>query len=152
MSNRSELDNDLRKIMKDVANKMARDLRRQVPQRGQNPYATGKLKSRLAVEARKDADGNWSIFMTYPSYGNYTAFGTRQYSNWREQTGLNIFDRAAFSGYRKGRGGIRPQNWLSLSRERQEYEDLIQEQLGESLEVFVDRLVTLGIGNRPTSI
>lgn len=145
MSAARELDVELRKMMQKVARKMSTDLRRQVPQRGQNPYATGDLKSRLAVEARKDADGNWAIFLTYPFYGNYTAFGTRQFSNWREQSELNIFDRQAWSGYRRGRRGIRPQNWLSLRTQRQDYETMLEDEFGEAMEVFVDKLIEIGI-------
>ena len=83
--------------------------------------------------------------MTYPFYGNYTAYGTRTYSNWREQSVLNIFDRSPFRGYTKGRNGIVPQNWLSLRQQKAEYEDMIQKELGESLEVFMNRLTTIGI-------
>jgi hypothetical protein len=143
-----DLEKDLKSILRDVAKQMNRDLKRQVPQRGQNPYATGALKSRFNIDVRKASSGEWEIFMTYPFYGNYTAFGTRRWSNWREQNGLNIFDREPFSGYRKARAGIRPQNWLSLRRQKSEYESLIEERLGESLEVFVDRLTTIGIRTR----
>jgi hypothetical protein len=145
------LENDIKAILKKVASNMTRDLKRQVPQRGNtpnNPYATGALKSRFNVDVRKSAKDQWEIFMTYPFYGNYTAYGTRAYSNWREQSGLNIFDRAPFSGYRKGRNGIIPQNWLSLRNQKATYEKMIQEELGESLEVFVDRLTTIGIRTR----
>lgn len=142
------LENDIKAILKTIATNMTRDLKRQVPQRGQNPYATGALKSRFNVEVRKSSTNEWQIFMTYPFYGNYTAFGTRSYSNWREQSGLNVFDRAPFSGYRKGRNGIIPQNWLSLRNQKQEYEKLIEDELGESLEVFIDRLTQIGIRTR----
>jgi len=143
-----ELEQSIKAILRKVANDMSRDLKRQVPQRGQNPYATGNLKSKFNLDVRKNARGDWEIMMTYPFYGNYTAFGTRQYSNWREQSGMNIFDRAPFRGYSKGRNGIVPQNWLSLRQQKQEYEDMIQEELGESLEVFMNRLTTLAIRTR----
>lgn len=146
-----DLENDIKGILKKVANQMSRDLKRQVPQRGnspRNPYATGNLKSKFNLDVRRDANMQWEILVTYPFYGNYTAFGTRQYSNWREQTELNIFDRAPFRGYSKGRNGIVPQNWLSLRQQKAEYEDMIQNELGETLEVFMDRLTTLAIRTR----
>lgn len=143
-----ELEQNIKAILRKVATDMSRDLKRQVPQRGQNPYATGNLKSKFNLDVRKNASGEWEILMTYPFYGNYTAFGTRQYSNWREQSGLNIFDRAPFRGYSKGRNGIVPQNWLSLRQQKAQYEDMIQEELGESLEVFMNRLTTIGIRTR----
>jgi len=143
-----ELEQNIKSILRKVAADMSSDLKRQVPQRGQNPYATGNLKSKFNLDVRKNQRNEWEILMTYPFYGNYTAFGTRQYSNWREQSGMNIFDRAPFRGYSKGRNGIVPQNWLSLRQQKQEYEDMIQEELGESLEVFMNRLTTLAIRTR----
>lgn len=140
-----ELELNIKAILRKVAKDMSRDLKRQVPQRGQNPYATGNLKSKFNLDVRKNANGDWEILMTYPFYGNYTNFGTRQYSNWREQSGMNIFDRSPFRGYSKGRNGIVPQNWLSLRQQKAEYENMIQEELGESLEVFMNRLTTIGI-------
>ena len=148
MNAAKELEQNLKAILRKVANDMSRDLKRQVPQRGQNPYATGNLKSKFNLDVRKNSDGNWEIMMTYPFYGNYTNFGTRQYSNWREQSGMNIFDRAPFRGYSKGRNGIVPQNWLSLRQQKAQYEQMIQEELGESLEVFMNRLTTLAIRTR----
>jgi len=148
MNAAKELEQSLKAILRKVANDMSRDLKRQVPQRGQNPYATGNLKSKFNLDVRKNSDGNWEIMMTYPFYGNYTNFGTRQYSNWREQSGMNIFDRAPFRGYSKGRNGIVPQNWLSLRQQKAQYEQMIQEELGESLEVFMNRLTTLAIRTR----
>jgi hypothetical protein len=141
-----ELELNIKSILRKVAADMNRDLKRQVPQRGQNPYATGNLKSKFNLDVRKNARMEWEILMTYPFYGNYTTFGTRQYaSNWREQSGMNIFDRAPFRGYTKGRNGIVPQNWLSLRQQKAQYEEMIQEELGESLEVFMNRLTTIGI-------
>ena len=146
---RQDLDREIKQTMRQIANMIQRDIKRQVPQPGQNPYATGNLKSKTNVDLRKDGNGEWSILITYPFYGGYTAFGTRQYSNWREQSGLNIFERSPFSGYRKGRRGIRPQNWLSLSRERQRYEEYIREELNEDILVFVENYVNqLGIRTR----
>jgi len=143
-----ELEQNIKSILRKVAADMSSDLKRQVPQRGQNPYATGNLKSKFNLDVRKNQRNEWEILMTYPFYGNYTAFGTRQYSNWREQSGMNIFDRAPFRGYSKGRNGIVPQNWLSLRQQKAQYEDMIQEELGESLEVFMNRLTTIGIRTR----
>lgn len=143
-----ELETNLRNMLREISNKMRTDLKRQVPQRGQNPYATNNLKSKFNLDVRKSANDEWEIFMTYPFYGNYTSFGTRVYSNFREQGGLNIFERAPFRGYTKGRNGIVPQNWLSLRNQKAEYEEMIQEKMGESLEVFIDRLTTIGIRTR----
>jgi len=141
-----ELEQNIKAILRKVAANMRRDLGRQVPQRGQNPYATGNLKSKFNLDVRKNTSNEWEILMTYPFYGNYTTFGTRQYArNWREQFELNIFDRAPFRGYTKGRNGIVPQNWLSLRQQKAQYEEMIQEELGESLEVFMNRLTTIGI-------
>lgn len=144
-----ELDREIRNTMKQISNMILRDIKRQVPQPGQNPYATGNLKSKTNVDLRKSPDGDWQILVSYPFYGNYTNYGTRQYSNFREQRGLNLFDTDPFTGYRKGNGGIRPQNWLSLRQEQQRYADYIQKELGEDLQVFVERYVNqLGIRTR----
>jgi hypothetical protein len=143
-----ELELNIKAILRKVAKDMSRDLKRQVPQRGNtphNPYATGNLKGKFNLDVRQNANREWEIFMTYPFYGNYTTFGTRQYSNFRQQGELNIFDRAPFRGYSKGRNGIVPQNWLSLRQQKAQYEEMIQEELGESLEVFMNRLTTIGI-------
>ena len=151
MNAEKDLEINIKAILKKIAANMSRDLKRQVPQRSntpRNPYATGNLKSKFNLDVRKSVNNEWQVFMTYPFYGNFTAFGTRPYSNWREQSELNIFDRAPFTGYRKGRGGIKPQNWLSLRREKDMYEKMIQDELGESLEVFMDRLTTIGIRTR----
>lgn len=139
------LETDLRNMLREIANKMRVDLKRQVPQRGQNPYATNNLKSKFNLDVRKSSRDEWEIFMTFPFYGNYTSFGTRIHSNFREEGGLNIFDRSPFRGYSRGRNGIIPQNWLSLRNQKAEYEALIEETMGESLEVFIDRLTTIGI-------
>jgi hypothetical protein len=144
----NELEKNIKELLRKVANEMSSTLKRQVPQRGQNPFATGNLKSKFNLDVRKSAQGEWQVLMSYPDYGNYTAFGTRRYSNWREQSALNIFDRDSFSGYRPGKGGIRPQNWLSLRNQKAELEEMIQQELGMSLEVFMDRLTTLGIRTR----
>jgi hypothetical protein len=140
-----ELELNIKAILRKVATDMSRDLKRQVPQRGQNPYATGNLKSKFNLDVRKNARNEYEILMTYPFYGNYTAYGTRPNDPWREQQALSIFDRNPFRGYTKGRNGIVPQNWLSLRQQKMQYEEMIQEELGESLEVFMNRLTTIGI-------
>lgn len=147
---RLDLDNELKKTMRQISTMILRDIKRQVPQRRpDNPYATGALKSRTNVDLRKNSDGDWEILISYPYYGNYTAFGTRQYSNYTRESGLNIFDRSAYSGYRKGKGGIRPQNWLSLREDRAKYEEYIRKELDEDLLVFVENYVNqLGIRTR----
>ena len=152
MNAEKDLEINIKAILKKIAANMSRDLKRQVPQppRSRNPYATGNLKSKFNLDVRKSVNNEWQIFMTYPFYGNYTAFGTRPSDPWREQQALNIFDRNPFSGYRpgKGTGGIVPQNWLSLRREKDMYEKMIQDELGETLEVFINRLTAFGIGPR----
>ena len=131
------------KTMQRLAQLVKRDLLNQVPQPGQNPYATGQLRSSLNVNEFQDGD-EWTIAVTYDQVGNYTNFGTRQYgTRWRELKDVSFFDLPNFAGYRKGTMGIRPQYWLSLSRQENKY---IKELEG-AVELDFDTFITNVIQN-----
>jgi hypothetical protein len=151
-----ELQQGIGDLMNSIAIKMQVDLRRQSPRRGNtpnNPYATGTLVKAVNVRSIED-NGSWSIQISYPEYGNYTAFGTRKGDRAfkTRQLSLSIFDREPFKGYESNKGqvlmGIRPQNWLSLAAQKQKYEKLIEKELSMSLEVFIDSLTNMGIRTR----
>jgi hypothetical protein len=146
------LDAEIKKTMEDIAAMMRSDIMRQVPQPGnnpRNPYATGRLKRNVRVFLNKNRQGDIDIIISYPKYGGYTNYGTRGNSNLQDQVGKPYFVRDPFVGYREGKKGIRPQNWLSLSQERQKYETFINEEIGEDVRVFVEKYVNqLGIRTR----
>lgn len=117
-------------------------IRRQVPQRGRNPFATGRLANSLSFEWSPNRDGEWSLSVDYASHGNYTQFGTRAYSSgWRAAREAGFFGRD-FTGYERGRGGIRPQNWLSLRGDRPIYEAIIEAELRVTYQTFLNNTIT----------
>ena len=146
------LDTEIKKTMEDIAAMMRSDIMRQVPQPGnnpRNPYATGRLKRAVRVFTNKNRQGDIDIIISYPKYGGYTNYGTRDNSNLQDQIRKPYFTRDPFVGYRKGTDGINPQNWLSLSQERRKYETFINEEIGEDVRVFVEKYVNqLGIRTR----
>tara|TARA_R110000772_G_scaffold261080_1_gene379368 strand:+ start:59 stop:505 length:447 start_codon:yes stop_codon:yes gene_type:complete len=146
----NNLDKEIKKTMEEIANMMRSDIMRQVPQPGQNPYATGALKRNVKVFTNKNRDGDIDIIISYPTYGGYTNYGTRDESNRNNELAKPYFIRDAFAGYSKGGiRGIKPQNWLSLSQERQRYETFIDEEIGEDVRVFIEKYVNqLGIRTR----
>ena len=130
-----------KQTMERLAALVRRDLQSQIPQRGQNPYATGKLQSSLNVDAYEDGD-QWTIGVSYDDVGNYTNFGTRPYSSrWKAQSQQSFFDLPQFAGYKKGRGGIRPQYWLSLSRQENKYIKELEGALELDFETFMNSVI-----------
>jgi hypothetical protein len=125
-----------------IRNAQAR-IMRQVPQRGQNPFATNKLKNSLTFEWRKDtATGAWGLQVDYLPYGNYTNYGTRNYAGgWRAARDAGFFGRE-FQGYRPGRGGIRPQYWLSLRGDRPIYEAIVEAELRTTFQTFLNNTIS----------
>lgn len=129
--------------MQRIARQMLVDIRQQAPRRGnnpRNPYATGKLVRSIGVEPQQDGD-QWSIIVSYDDYGDYTAFGTRQYFNPRDLQ-QSFFGLREFKGYEKGKGGIRPQYWLSLRGQRPKYERMIEEGLSITFETFTNNVIS----------
>jgi len=115
-------------------------IRRQVPQRNRNPFATDKLASSLIFGWSKNNEGTWGLTINYADYGKYTNFGTRTYSNYREGTGL--FGIGDFVGYRRGVGGIRPQNWLSLRNDKPVYEAIVSGELRLTWQTFLNNTIS----------
>ena len=119
-----------------LASLVKRDLLSQVP------VDTGKLKRSLNVESYMEKGEDWTIAVSYEDYGNYTNFGTRPYSSrWKELSEKSIFDLPKFAGYKKGVGGIRPQYWLSLSRQENKYMKEIEKSVELDFDTFINKMV-----------
>lgn len=132
---------DINTTIKDVLIKVARmmesDIRRNIPRQGSMPSyfrSTGNLKRslRVGVDAKGDA-----IEVEFASYGKFTAFGTKQYRD-REAEQDTFFGMKAPRVYRKGRGGVRPQYWLSLRNRQDRYDAFIQENLQIGINEFIE--------------
>jgi len=104
----------IKKRLDELKDEMERVIRTQVPQPGQNPYATGALKNSITVTVgTKGSD--FTVKVGYLSYGVYTNLGTGQYNTVKFGTkNSSPFRLAGFEGYRKGSYGIQPQYWTSM--------------------------------------
>lgn len=81
----------------------------------QVPVDTGRLKRSIKVKYQRSND-SVSYSFGYLDYGVYVNLGTKQYNTIKWGSKQSIpFDLPPFRGYRKGKGGIQPQYWLSLS-------------------------------------
>ena len=85
----------------------------------QVPVKTGVLKNSIKVYVE-----NQDINIEYADYGTYTNYGTGPYYNGRYGLGN---PPGTFKGYRKGKGGIRAQNWTSIGIDDQVQIDRIIE-------------------------
>ena len=132
-----------KKTMERLASMVERDLLEQVPQRGaNNPYATGDLKRSLNVSTFNTSDDEWTIAVTYDQHGNYTNFGTRVYSGrWQQLKDASFFDLPRFAGYKRGKGGIRPQYWLSLSRQENKYLKELEKSIELDFDTFINKVI-----------
>ena len=143
-------DETLQRLGERIIRNAQNRIMRQVPQRGQNPYATGKLKNSVTFAWVKDSEtGGWSLQVNYANYGNYTNYGTRRYSaGWRDARDAGFFGRE-FQGYRRGTKGIRPQNWLSLRGDRPIYEAIVEGEIQKTFETFLNNTISgFGRANR----
>ena len=87
-------------------------IKEQVPQPGQNPYATGRLKGSLRLYVRKDR----TISIAYFKYGVYTDLGT--YDNRFSDASVSPFGLPDYVGYNSNTTkGIAPQFWGSFNTE-----------------------------------
>lgn len=136
-------DDQLVQVGERIIRNAERRIRQQVPRPGNrpiNPYATGKLARSLRFNWEKDGEGVYQLSITYADYGKYTQFGTRNYfdENARES---GFFGRD-FRGYARGRGGVRPQYWLSLRGDRPVYEAVIEAELKTTFETFLNNTIS----------
>lgn len=128
--------------MRQIAGKIQRDLQAQAPQPGQNPYATGALRSSIRVTEFRRGAQEWTIAATYNDYGNYVAFGTGRHADRTAFANReNFFEIPQPQRYKYVGNGIRPQYWLSLSRKENEYRKLISDALQLDLENFVSSTI-----------
>lgn len=116
-------------------------IRRQVPQRGRNPFATGALAESLRFNWVKGPNGQWELEVTYADHGKYTAFGTREYFD-RGARDAGFFGMKDFRGYRHGKGGVRPQYWLSLRGDRPVYEAIVEAELKTTWQTFLNNTIS----------
>lgn len=126
-----------------VRNATARVMR-QIPQRGQNPFATGKLKNAFYFSWDKMPSGEWALNYNFGNapYGKFTLFGTRQH-RVPEQ---NLF-AMRFTGYERAKGGIRAQGWISLNGDRPVYEAIVEAELRTTWQTFLNNTIS-DLGNR----
>lgn len=133
--------NETEEYMKQLAQTIKADLKRQVPQPGKNRYATGRLRDSLEVEQTKVND-TWTVGVSYPFYGNYTIYGTRpQDPDWLTEAQKGLFDLPNFQSYRPGKAGIRPQYWLSLSRKKNKYLKQLEAAVTEDYNSLISGMV-----------
>lgn len=137
-----------KETMERLAVMIERDLKEQVPQPGYRALRkgergpTGKLKRSLSVNAFPVKNEEFTIAVGYEMYGNYTNFGTRQYAGrWQQLANQSLFELPNFAGYRRGSYGIRPQYWLSLSRQENRYIKEITTSLEMDFESFINNVV-----------
>ena len=105
-----------------------------------NPFATGKLARSLQFTWEKNAEGVYELDISYLDYGKYTAFGTRNYNDSAARD-AGFFGRE-FVGYRRGRGGIRPQYWLGLRDDRPIYEAIVEAELRMTWETYLNQTIS----------
>lgn len=105
-----------------------------------NPFATGKLARSLQFTWEKNAEGVYELDISYLDYGKYTAFGTRNYNDSAARD-AGFFGRE-FVGYRRGRGGIRPQYWLGLRDDRPVYEAIVEAELKITWETYLNNTIS----------
>ena len=104
----------IKKRLDSLQNEIERVILSQIPQPGQNPYATGALKNSLTVRVGTRG-GNFTLNVGYFAYGVYTNLGTRDYNTIGFGTkNSSPFRLPTFEGYRKGTYGIQPQYWTSM--------------------------------------
>lgn len=104
----------IKKRLDELRDEMTSVIRRQVPQPGKNPYATGALKSSLEVKVGMKGQ-NFYVQVGYLSYGVYTNLGTGRYNDVKFGTrNSSPFRLPEHEGYRKGSYGIQPQYWTSM--------------------------------------
>jgi hypothetical protein len=108
--------------------------------KSQAPIRTGRLERSIEVDVVQDDNGEWDILIYYSNYGNYTNFGTRPYFE-RNQLDKNLFGMSRFRGYEKGKGGIRPQYWLSLRGQEQRFQGPIEQGLETDMLTFMDNAI-----------
>ncbi len=138
-----EVDKTIKDVLTRVARMMYSDIRKNVPRKGTQPSyfkSTGDLKRslRVSVDSRGDA-----IEVFFEPYGKYTAFGTNSKNGggqyFDEQASRDtFFGMRAPRVYRKGTAAIRPQYWLSLSDQREKYEEFIEKNLQIGLDEFIE--------------
>lgn len=115
----------------------------QIPQpnnRPANPFATGKLQRSLRFIWEKNGEGIYELGISYLDYGKYTAFGTRNYYDGMARE-AGFFGRQ-FVGYRRGNGGIRPQNWLGMRGDRPVYEAIVEAELKMTWETYLNNTIS----------
>lgn len=104
----------IKKRLDSLQNEIERVILSQVPQPGQNPYATGALKRSVSVKVGTKG-GDFTLNVGYFSYGVYTNLGTGDYNTVKFGTrNSSPFRLPNYEGYRRGSFGIQPQYWTSM--------------------------------------
>jgi hypothetical protein len=102
----------------------------------QAPVRTGALRRSIEVVPTMGTDGEWDILVYYKQYGQYTNWGTRPYYD-RSQQNKDLFGMKRWVGYERGKGGIRPQYWLSLRGKEQLFQGPIEQGLQADMYQFM---------------
>ena len=136
-------DEQLQRLGQRLIRNVEARIRQQIPRpnnRPINPFATGKLARSLQFTWEKNGEGVYELDISYLDYGKFTAFGTRNYNDSASRD-AGFFGRE-FVGYRRGRGGIRPQYWLGLRDDRPIYEAIVEAELKITWETYLNNTIS----------
>ena len=113
----------------------------QVPAPGRNPFSKGVLQKSVKYSWTKNPQTEaWELKIDYADQGTFTQFGTRAYFN-PATVNQSMFGYD-FRGFVPGKGGVRPQFWLSLRGDQPVYEAIIEAEIRKTWEFFVKNTVT----------
>jgi hypothetical protein len=113
---------------------------KQVPTPARNPFSKGALARSIQYSWNKNAQDNWEMKIHYEDQGKFTNFGTRaNRSIAMEETSVFGY---SYRGYNRGKGGIRPQGWLSLRGDQPVYEAIVEAEVRIAWETFVNNTMT----------
>jgi hypothetical protein len=113
---------------------------RQVPSPVRNPFAKGTLERSVRYSWKKLGDLSWGLQIDYAEHGKYVNFGTRSFFN-HAMMQQSVFGYE-FRGYSRGKGGVRPQGWLSLRGDKPVYEAIVEAEVRLTFEEFVRNTIT----------
>lgn len=129
-------DESLQRVGERIIRNAQHRMMSQVPIPSRNPFATGALQRSVRFNWSKTEEGAWSLAVEYIDYGKFTNFGTRAYFDAGARD-AGFFGRE-FQGYKKGKGGVRPQEWTSLRGDQPVYEAIVEAELRISWETFIN--------------
>jgi len=107
----------------------------------QVPVDTKALKRSLSYSINRNSSGI-SLTFGYLFYGIYTDLGTGPYKDVSAY-GMSPFELPSFvRSPGKGKMGIRPRYWTSLSGQQDDFEDAIYKTIGLTIDDIVNDVLT----------